>query len=203
MIDEYIAGFGSSVLEEFSDSMPWELTFNSVRIVERLLSRLGEGYTISNGVAVHFTSTIESGVVIKGPAIIGPDCFIATGAYVRGGCWLEAACSLGPGIELKSSFVFKGSKLAHFNFVGDSLLGCGVNLEAGAIIANYRNEQIDPAISFFHRGKWLETGATKFGALVGDRSRIGANAVVAPGAILEPATIVNRLSLIDQGVGKG
>jgi len=40
-------------------------------------------------------------------------------------------CILGPGAELKSSFVFAGTKLAHFNFVGDSVLGEDVNLEAG------------------------------------------------------------------------
>lgn len=203
MIDEYIAGFSSSALGEFAGSMPWELTLGSIGIVERLIGGLRDGYAVKGGVAVHLTSTIEDGAVIKGPAIIGPDCFIAAGAYVRGGCWLEANCILGPGAELKSSFVFRGSKLAHFNFVGDSLLGCGVNLEAGSIIANYRNEQASPAISFHHNGKWLETGAEKFGALVGDHTRIGANAVVAPGAILAPATIVKRLSLIDQGAGKG
>jgi NDP-sugar pyrophosphorylase family protein len=146
---------------------------------------------------------MESGAVIKGPAIIGPGCFIAAGAYVRGGCWLEADCILGPGSELKSSFVFRGSKLAHFNFVGDSVLGRGVNLEAGAIIANYRNERANAAISFLHEGKRLDTGAEKFGALVGDFTKIGANAVVAPGAILAPATIVKRLSLIDQGTEQG
>jgi bifunctional N-acetylglucosamine-1-phosphate-uridyltransferase/glucosamine-1-phosphate-acetyltransferase GlmU-like protein len=94
--------------------------------------------------------------------------------------------------------VFRGSKLAHFNFVGDSILGCEVNLEAGAIIANYRNEQNEPAISFTHKGQLIDTGVIKFGALVGDRARIGANAVIAPGAILAPATIVSRLALIDQ-----
>jgi NDP-sugar pyrophosphorylase family protein len=201
LLEEHIAGFRGSELGEFSGSMPWELTLGSVGIVERLLGGLRDGYAVTGGVATHLTSTIESGAVIKGPAIIGPDCFIAAGAYLRGGCWLEANCIVGPGSELKSSFVFSGSKLAHFNFVGDSVLGCGVNLEAGSIIANYRNEQANPAISFFHRGRQFETGAEKFGALVGDFTRIGANAVVAPGAILAPATIVKRLSLIDQAIG--
>ena len=200
MIEAHIAGFRSSALGEYSGSMPWELTSGSTGIVERLLQGLGEGYDVTDSVAIHGTSTIENGAVIKGPAIIGPDCFIAAGAYVRGGCWLEASCILGPGAELKSSFVFGGSKLAHFNFVGDSLLGRGVNLEAGSIIANYRNEQASPAIEFLHEGRRLDTGVDKFGALVGDRTRIGANAVVAPGAILAPATIVKRLSLIDQGI---
>ncbi len=202
MIEAHIAGFRLSALGEFSGSMPWELTLGSIGIVERLLSGLREGYDVTNSVAIHRTSAIENGAVIKGPAIIGPDCFIAAGAYVRGGCWLEANCILGPGAELKSSFVFNGSKLAHFNFVGDSLLGCGVNLEAGSIIANYRNEQAGPSISFFHDGKRFDTGVEKFGALVGDHTRIGANAVVAPGAVLAPATIVKRLSLIDQGVAE-
>ena len=202
MIDAYIGGFGSSPLATFAGRMPWDVTRDSAVIVEQLLGGLRDGYKIAGDIAVHLTSTVESGAVIKGPAIIGPDCFVAAGAYVRGGCWLEANCILGPGAELKSSFVFRGSKLAHFNFVGDSLLGSEVNLEAGSIIANYRNEQAHPAISLLHKGRRLDTGAEKFGALVGDRTRIGANAVIAPGAILAPATIVNRLSLIDQAAGE-
>jgi carbonic anhydrase/acetyltransferase-like protein (isoleucine patch superfamily) len=38
----------------------------------------------------------------------------------------------------------------------------------------------------------------KFGAIVGDGCRIGANAVLAPGTILSAKTVVQRLSLIDQ-----
>jgi bifunctional UDP-N-acetylglucosamine pyrophosphorylase / glucosamine-1-phosphate N-acetyltransferase len=198
VIAEQIAGFKTSALLEFSDRPPWELTGGAIGIVERLLGRVEQSYTVSDNVAVHRTSIVESGAIIKGPAIVGPDCFIAATAYVRGGCWLEANCILGPGAELKSSFVFSGSKLAHFNFVGDSILGREVNLEAGSIIANYRNEQENPAISFTHKGQLIETGVIKFGALVGDRSKIGANAVIAPGAILAPATIVGRLALVDQ-----
>jgi NDP-sugar pyrophosphorylase family protein len=199
IIDEQIAGFRMSVLGEFSDSAPWELTLGAIGVVERLLNRLGDGYAVHANVAVHRSAAVEVGAIVKGPAIIGPGCFIAAGAYVRGGCWLEANCILGPGAELRSSFIFGGSTLAHFNFVGDSVLGRDVNLEAGSIIANYRNERADSTISFIHRGKRIETGTEKFGALVGDRTRIGANAVIAPGAILAPATIVKRLSLVDQG----
>jgi acetyltransferase-like isoleucine patch superfamily enzyme len=34
---------------------------------------------------------------------------------------------------------------------------------------------------------------------VGDGCRLGANAVVAPGALLRPGTVVPRLGLVDQG----
>ena len=199
LIEEQISEFRTSALGRFADSPPWQLTSRSISIVETLMRQLRDGYVMSENIAVHRSSTVETGAIVKGPAIIGPDCFIAAGAYVRGGCWLEARCIIGPEAELKSSFVFAGSKLAHFNFVGDSVLGREVNLEAGSIIANYRNEYAEPTISFIHDGSEIDTGAEKFGALVGDRTRIGANAVIAPGAILAAGTIVGRLALVDLG----
>ena len=155
LIDEQIAGFGTSALGAFSDLAPWELTQRSTSIIEQLLGRLDPDYAMSDQIAVHAGSIVEPGAIIKGPAIIGSGCFIAAGAYLRGGCWLEAGYILGPGSELKSSFVFRGLKLAHFNFVGDSILGCEVNLEAGSVIANYRNERNDPAISIVHNGQLI------------------------------------------------
>ncbi|MES2724715.1 MAG: DapH/DapD/GlmU-related protein [Pseudomonadota bacterium] len=148
--------------------------------------------------ALHRSAVVEPGAVLKGPAIIGPRCLVAAGAYLRGGVFLEEDCIVGPNAELKSSFMFKGSKLAHLNFVGDSILGAGVNIEAGAAIANYRNELEDKAIRIAWRGGVLETGVEKFGALLGDETRVGANAVIAPGAILERTARVGRLALVDQ-----
>lgn len=149
---------------------------------------------IDGDVAWHHSATIEAEALIKGPAIIGPRCFVAAGSLLRGGTWLDADCIIGPGSELKSSFLFRGTKLAHFNFVGDSLVGEDVNLEAGSIVANYRNEMADKVI----RIGTIDTGVTKFGALIGDHARIGANAVIAPGAIIERGALVRRLSLVDQ-----
>jgi UDP-N-acetylglucosamine diphosphorylase / glucose-1-phosphate thymidylyltransferase / UDP-N-acetylgalactosamine diphosphorylase / glucosamine-1-phosphate N-acetyltransferase / galactosamine-1-phosphate N-acetyltransferase len=117
---------------------------------------------------------------------------------LRGGNWVDANCTFGPGAELKSSFVFAGAKLAHFNFVGDSILGEGVNLEAGSIICNYRNERLDKEIRVRIGNALCGTGVEKFGAVVGSNSRLGANAVIAPGALLQPGTIIRRAALLDQ-----
>lgn len=123
---------------------------------------------------------------------------VASGAYLRGGNWVGEDCVLGPGTELKSSFVFAGTRLAHFNFVGDSLVGSGVNLEAGSVVCNYRNQRADPEIRVLLDGALHPTGVLKFGALIGDGARLGANSVVAPGALLRPHTIVARAGLLDQ-----
>ena len=197
----FIARFAGSVLARWSELPPWELTSQSSAIVRTLLSEIdAHEFVIAEEVAVHRTAIVEAGSVLKGPLILGAGCFVAAGAYLRGGNWVAENCIFGPGAELKSSFVFAGTKLAHFNFVGDSLLGENVNLEAGSIICNYRNERAAKEVLVRVASGLYRTGVEKFGALVGDGSRIGANAVVAPGALLVPGTIVRRTELCDQEV---
>ena len=181
-----------------NEQAPWHLVGNIEELLRHQIASLGSSYQRVDELAVHHSARIEAGAVIKGPAIIGPNCFIAAGAYLRGGVYLEQDCIIGPSSELKTSVMFAGSKLAHMNFVGDSIIGADVNIEAGAVIANHRNEREDRNIRIVYRGQVIDTGVSKFGALVGDGSRIGANAVIAPGALLQPASIVGRLQLIDQ-----
>lgn len=194
-----IAEFTSSPLARWADLLPWEITARSEEIVSAVLETTLDGeFNISNGVAIHRTATVEAGAVLKSPLIVGAACFVASGAYLRGGCWVAPKCIFGPGAELKSSFIFSGTKLAHFNFVGDSILGAGVNLEAGSIICNYRNERDNKEIRVRVGAVLVQTGVEKFGALIGDSCCIGANAVVAPGALLMPGSVVKRTALCDQ-----
>ena len=178
---------------------PWEITARAATLVAERIAGLDGTYRVGDGVAIHAQAIVEAGATVKPPAIIGPGCLVATGAYLRAGCWLEADCIVGPGAGLKSAFLFTGAAAAHFNFVGDSILRARVNLEAGAIIANHRNEAPGRPIVLRWAGRLVETGAEKFGALVGDGARIGANAVIAPGAVLDRHAVVRRLGLIDQG----
>jgi NDP-sugar pyrophosphorylase family protein len=178
---------------------PWRLTADAPAIIAAYLATLGRDYRLHDeGVAVHVTARIEDGAVIKGPAVIGARAFVAATAYLRGGVFLDEDCIIGPAAELKSAFLFKGSKLAHLNFVGDSILGEGVNCEAGSIIANHRNEWADKRIRIAFAGGIIDTGVDKFGALVGDGARLGANAVIAPGALILPHAVIPRLGLVDQ-----
>lgn len=197
LIASFIEPWRTSSFADIHET-PWDFVGNIEEWLRQQIASLDTSYQRVDELAVHRTARIEAGAFVKGPAIIGPNCFIAAGAYLRGGVYLERDCIIGPSSELKTSVMFAGSKLAHMNFVGDSIIGADVNIEAGAVIANHRNEREDRNIRIVYRGQVIDTGVSKFGALVGDGSRIGANAVVAPGALLEPASIVGRLQLIDQ-----
>lgn len=196
-ISDYVEGWVASPFADF-DGPPWHATRDALALIRAALVTLGGDYALDGEVAVHATATIEAGAIVKGPAIIGPRAFVAAGAYLRGGVWLGEDCIVGPNAELKTSFLFPGSKLAHLNFVGDSILGAGVNVEAGAILANYRNERADKTIRIACGESVHETDVDKFGALVGDQARIGANAVIAPGALIAPGEKIGRLALVDQ-----
>ena len=99
---------------------------------------------------------------------------------------------------MKQSVICAHSAIAHFNFIGDSLIGQRVNMEAGAVIANHFNERENKLITVMVDGQPVDTGVTKFGALVGDDCKVGANAVLSPGTILAKGTVVERLSLVKQ-----
>jgi NDP-sugar pyrophosphorylase family protein len=194
---DYISAWEASPFGAL-EAPPWRVTTDAVEILRAIGPRLGDGYLAIGEALVHRTAEIEPGAQIKGPAIIGPNAFVSSSALLRGGVYLAEGCIVGPGVELKTSFMFRGSKIAHLSFVGDSLIGEDVNVEAGAMFANYRNELVDKRIRLTVGGAVIETGVDKFGALVGDGSRIGANAVLAPGTVLAPGARVGRLALVDQ-----
>lgn len=192
---EYIQSF-DEYLSSRNQLEPWQLVQQLPAEIDKLISKLPSGYTINNGVAIHSSAKVEEHVVLKAPIIIGPNCFVAAHAYLRGGVYLIGNNSVGPGCEIKSSILFPFTNLAHFNFVGDSILGSNVNMEAGSIIANHCNERNDKMISVKINDREFKTKTEKFGALVGDDCKIGANAVLSPGTILKKSTVVGRLQLI-------
>lgn len=177
---------------------PWLVVQQAEQIIRNAINLVDQDYRLEGEFAIHRSATVEPGAVLKGPGMIGPRCFVAAGSYLRGGIYLAEDCIIGPNSELKTSFMFAGSKIAHLSFVGDSIIGSGVNIEAGAIVANYRNELDDKTIRILLATEAIDTGVTKFGSLIGDNVRIGANAVIAPGALIPRGNKVSRLQLLDQ-----
>lgn len=197
-IKEYIADFYIN-FPNLKGTNPWEITqVISSTIPKRILELNTDDYTIAAGIAIHKTAIIEQGAILKKPLIISENCFVASHAYLRNGVFLARGARIGPCSEIKSSIIGSNSALAHFNYIGNSIIGSDVNIEAGALIANHYNERDNKTIWVRINGQRTDTGTIKFGALVGDHSKIGANAVLSPGTLLNKHSLVKRLELIEQ-----
>lgn len=178
--------------------LPWELTTNLKEIIEGIIPNLGGDFNITDGIAIHKSTIVEKGVTIKRPFIAMENCRIGANAYFREGVFLDKSVKIGPCSEIKSSIICSETAVAHLNYIGNSIIGQKVNFEAGSIAANHYNERTDKQIRIKYKDQIIDTGVEKFGALVGDNSKIGANAVLSPGTILKKKSIVKRLELIDQ-----
>jgi len=195
MIHNYIT---KTTVFPLGDELPWNIINHLEETIKSLQENLSDEYRFKDGVAIHKTAIIGHNVTIKAPAIISENCFVGSNSYLRNGVFLAPGAKVGISCEVKTSIMLENSTIAHFNFIGDTIIGHDVNIEAGAILANHYNEREDDTVFVHVDGKRISTGLHKFGSLVGDDSRIGANAVLSPGTLLPPKTIVKRLQLVEQ-----
>lgn len=78
---------------------------------------------------------------MKGTIIISENCIVGANTYLRGPIFLSNSVKIGPSSEIKQSVIFDNSVIAHFNYIGNSVIGHNTNFEAGSICANHLNER--------------------------------------------------------------
>jgi len=179
---------------------PWDLLAAHEALLGPTMDFLLEGAptggtgTIEDGVQVRGRLYAEAGAVVKSGTYVEGDAFVGAGsrvgphAYLRGPVAIGAGCHVGASTEVKASVLLAGAHAPHLNYVGDSVLGEGCNLGAGTAIANLRHD--DKPVRVHHKGKAVDTGRRKFGAIVGDGAKTGVNASLNPGTILGPGVLV-------------
>jgi len=124
---------------------------------------------------------IEPGAYIQGPCVIGDGTSVRHGAYIRGDVIIGKNCVIGHASEIKHSILLDRASAAHFNYVGESILGNQTNLGAGVVCANLRLDK--KPIHIIISGKVFMTNMTKLGLILGDHSQMGCNSVSNPGTV--------------------
>jgi UDP-N-acetylglucosamine diphosphorylase / glucose-1-phosphate thymidylyltransferase / UDP-N-acetylgalactosamine diphosphorylase / glucosamine-1-phosphate N-acetyltransferase / galactosamine-1-phosphate N-acetyltransferase len=136
----------------------------------------------SSSISIGKGTIIEPGAYIKGPCWIGENCVIRHGAYIRGDVIVGNGSVIGHDTEVKHSILLDHAHAAHFNYIGDSILGNRTNLGAGVKCANFRLDQGEIPVHL--DGKKIMTGLKKMGLILGDDSQIGCNSVTNPGTLM-------------------
>lgn len=178
----------------FQKTFPWETLANLVPLI---LEQVEEGthtielhpsVVIEGQVYIDKEAIIEPQCYIRGPAWIGKGVTVRQGAYIRGNVLALEGAVIGHCTEVKNTIFLPGAKAGHFAYIGDSILGIGVNLGAGTRLANLRLDRKE--ISFKWQNEVYETNKAKCGAFIGDGCQIGCNSVLNPGTILGKNSLV-------------
>lgn len=177
---EYLAGF----------RYPWEALAGIAAFVQTLQKRLpAEEYEeILPGVFLARDARIASGAVFFAPIVIGHESEVRPGAYLRGSVLVGNGCVVGNSTELKNCILFDGVQVPHYNYVGDSVLGKGAHMGAGALTSNVKGDKTP--VTVLCGEERLTTGRKKCGAFLGDGAEIGC------GAVLNPGTVIGRNSRV-------
>lgn len=128
-------------------------------------------------------AVVEAKAVIQGPAWIGANTVVRSGAYLRNNVITGENCTLGNSCEFKNCLLFNSVDVPHFNYVGDSILGHKAHLGAGVICSNVRLDRRNVMVQGID-GERIDTGLRKLSAIIGDHTEIGCNSVLSPGSIL-------------------
>ncbi len=136
---------------------------------------------LASGTVVEPHSILD-GVVTKGACSVGPF------ARLRPGTELSSGCKIGNFVETKKAILGQNSKASHLTYLGDAVIGQGVNIGAGTITCNY-----DGVNKF--------TTTIKDGAFIGSDSQliapvtVGENATIGAGSTITKDTPDEQLTL--------
>lgn len=173
-------------------SFPWQVLDLLDAFVRDQGPRLRPDYEqIAPGVWVGKGTVVDPLAAPRGPAIVGRDCELRPGAYLRQAVLVGDECVLGNSSEFKNCILFNGCQVPHYSYVGDSILGRGVHLGAGAIASNFKAGGGEIAVVW--EGVRVPTGRSKLGVLAGDGSDVGSQAVLNPGTVLGRGSVVYPL----------
>ena len=174
---------------------PWEVLSKTKNYIKEFMknedmkinkAQVGEFCSIEGNYFIDEGTVIHSNVCIQGPVLIGKNVEIQSGALIRPGTIIGDNAVVGHGSEVKNAILQNKAKIASLAFVGDTILGKSARIGSGVILANRRFDQKNITVKM--NGEKIDVGTDFFGSIIGDNSRLGANAVTLPGTFIGPYT---------------
>lgn len=144
---------------------------------------IGANCVIHSGVRIS-ASTIADGVEILDHCLVtnstvGAGAHVGPFAHLRGDARLGARTKIGNFVELKKTVLGDGSKASHLTYLGDAVIGAGVNIGAGTITCNYDGER-------------KQVTTIEDGAFIGSDTQLIAPVTVGAGAYVGTGTTIRE-----------
>ncbi len=179
---------------------PWHILDMLPHFLGELRSKKGRNVVIAKNVVIEGEVVIEDDVrIFENTKIIGP-CYIGKGTIIGNNniireSYIGEGCVTGFNTDITRSWVGDKSWF-HSNYIGDSVIAGDVSLGGGTKLANLRLD--DGEVYSVIGGKKVNTGRTKFGAVVGAGVRVGVNASIMPGVKIGTGSFIGAGVILDK-----
>ncbi|HEU4592452.1 MAG TPA: bifunctional UDP-N-acetylglucosamine diphosphorylase/glucosamine-1-phosphate N-acetyltransferase GlmU [Steroidobacteraceae bacterium] len=153
---------------------------------------LGDGVQVGTNVILRDVS-VGAGSVIHANSIlehsqVGPDNAIGPYARLRPGSKTGKGVHIGNFVELKKTEIADGSKANHLTYLGDAIIGKGVNVGAGTITCNY--DGVNKSQTVIEDGAFIGSGNMLVAPV-----RIGKDATTGAGSTITREAPDGKLTL--------
>ncbi len=167
---------------------PWDILNANERLLDEMVASIKgtveKGAILKGNVSAGKGTLVKSGAYIEGPVLIGENCTIGPNCFIRGRTSIGNSCKVGNAVEIKNSVIGDNVNICHLSYLGDSVLGCDINIGAGTISANLRHDS--ESIKMFVKDSPVDTQRKKMGVIIGDGVHTGINTCIYPGRKIWP-----------------
>jgi bifunctional UDP-N-acetylglucosamine pyrophosphorylase/glucosamine-1-phosphate N-acetyltransferase len=140
-------------------------------------------YSVIQNTTIADNVTIRNGCVIDS-ATIADSAIVGPYSHLRPESHIGEGAHIGNFVETKKITIGKGSKANHLNYLGDAVIGAGVNIGAGAITCNY-------------------DGVLKHQTTIGDNVFVGSDSTLVAPVTIESNSYIAAGSSITDDVPSG
>lgn len=146
---------------------------------------------IGRNVAIKANCVIED-------AVISDNCIVGPFARIRPNTFLDEGVHVGNFVEIKNTKVGKSSKTGHLSYLGDSIIGNGVNIGAGTITCNY--DGVDKYQTIIEDGVFVGSNTSLVAPVtLGENATIGAGSVITENTPQDKLTLARARQVIIDG----
>ncbi|MGB8642472.1 MAG: hypothetical protein WCD28_09305 [Nitrososphaeraceae archaeon] len=186
---------------------PWDFHYVVQKILQDELTHvsISPNATIAKSTVIDGPCIIEDDVTIddfckiKGPTYISKGSFIGMSSLIRN-CMMGNKTRIGFNCEIARSYLLGGDKISQQNILVDSIIG--ENVWFGAYAATLNALSTKQKISYeIEKGKSIDTGIDRFGALVGNNCTISTSVIIMPGRHIQADTFVKPETTVAKSIG--
>jgi bifunctional UDP-N-acetylglucosamine pyrophosphorylase/glucosamine-1-phosphate N-acetyltransferase len=164
---------------------PWDLLKANDAIIGNYNETHDKWAIIEPNVTIKWNVYLEEGVLLKsgtyieGNVYFWKNCQVWPNTHIRGNTSFWSDTKAWAFSEIKWCYFADETVIAQSCVIVDTVAGKDVNFWSGTITTNWRHDNTH--IKALSKGKLVDTGRRKFGAIVGDNVRFWANTTVYPG----------------------